>query len=275
MDIARFFDELDTIFPGDPQDTDPRDPSWAELASDVTGFTSPNELAVVNLAARLLPEDEAYLEVGTFKGRSLCAVVQGNPDKRFYAIENYMEFGMLGQEARAELTANLAKYAEGADVRLIEGDCFKVLARPGVIDRPIGVYFYDGPHTSLVHYLALGVIEPLLADEALVLVDDATWPMVQEAHQRYLSKHPGWTVEAKWDARVDDDPRWANGMHALAYRRPPGARRTLDPGVEWRRKLQVGVRGPAASVVWHTLHRFPKLVPLAKAVVPKRSRSVS
>ena len=50
--------------------------------------------------------------------------------------------------------------------------------KPGVVPEPVGVYFYDGGHTWLAHYLALGVAEPLLADEALVLVDDASWPLV-------------------------------------------------------------------------------------------------
>ena len=53
----------------------PSDPRFAAVADDVTGFTTPAELAVLNLAARLLPDGEAYLEVGTFKGRSLCGVL--------------------------------------------------------------------------------------------------------------------------------------------------------------------------------------------------------
>jgi hypothetical protein len=44
--------------------------------------------------------------------------------------------------------------------------------------------------------------------------------------------------------------------------------------VRWRRAVQVRLRGPATSLVWRTLHRFPWLVPLAKRAVPKRSRTV-
>jgi len=36
----------------------------------------------------------------------------------------------------------------------------------------------------------------------------------------------------------------------------------------------VHARGPATSLVWRALHRFPGLVPLAKRVVPKSSRTV-
>lgn len=274
MNIETFLQGLDSVFPGDPQTTDPVDPRWVALQADVAGFTTPNELAVLHLAASLLPADECYLEVGTYKGRSLCAAVSDNRSARFVAVENYLEFGMLGLEARAELARNIKRYGAGCDIALLEGDCFRVLARPAAVDRPVGVYFYDGAHTGLTHYLALGVVEPLLADEALVLVDDASWPMVQQAHRRYLDRHPGWEVVRTWDAVRDDDPRWANGLHVLAFRRPVGARRTMGAGTRARRLVQVGVRGPATSVVWRALHRYPQLVPLAKRLVPKQSRTV-
>ena len=274
MDISGFLRGLDSVFPGDPQTTDPIDPRWQQVCDDVSGFTSPSELAVLNLAASLLPVDECYLEVGAFKGRSLCGAVQGNVGKKFYAVENYLEFGMLGQRARRELAENLAAHGAGVDVELLEGDCFRVLADTSAVDRPVGVYFYDGAHTGLAHYLALGVVEPLLADEALVLIDDATWPMVQEAHRRYLDRHDGWEVIRTWNAVRDDDPRWANGLHVLSFRRPRGATARMSASTQVRRMFQVGVRGPATKVVWRTLHRYPKLVPLARRLVPKKSRTV-
>jgi predicted O-methyltransferase YrrM len=275
MMIQDFLDQLGTVFPGDPQETDAGEALWSRLTAEVNGFTSANELAVLNLAARLLPEDECYVEVGAYKGRSICGAVQGVSNRRFYAIENYVEFGMLGQEAREELSQNLRRYAGDVDVDLIEGDCFEVLSRDDAVDRPVGVYFYDGAHTGLAHYLALGVVEPLLADEALVLVDDASWPMVQRAHRRYFARHRGWEVVRAWDARTAHEERGANGLHVLAYRRPAGRQRgQRDRDVEWRRLLQVHARGPATRVIWKALHRYPGLVPIAKRVVPVRSRTV-
>ena len=118
------------------------------------------------------------------------------------------------------------------------------------------------------------MVEPLLADEALVLVDDATWPMVAESTRRYLDKHPGWTVLRDIRAARDHDERWANGLLVLAYRRPAGAPPRMAADVRWRRLVQVRLRGPATSLVWRTLHRLPGLVPLAKRLVPKGSRTV-
>ena len=272
MDAAAFAAELDGLFSGPLEDGTPADPRFAQVVAAVPGFTTPAELAVLNLAARRLPAGEAYLEVGTFKGRSLAGTLLDAPDRPYVAVENFQEFGMLAAESRAELQSVLD--AASRPVTLHDGDCFAVLARRDAVPAPVGVYFYDGAHTGLAHYLALGVVEPLLADEAVVLVDDASWPMVAAATRRYIDRHQGWTVLRDVRAAADHDERWANGLLVLRFRRPAGAPRAMAGDVRWRRLLQVHARGPATSLVWRALHRFPGLVPLAKRVVPKSSRTV-
>lgn len=273
MDTRAFFDRVQAAFPGDPQGSDPRDGRWQELAGAVAGYTAPNELAVLAAAAATLPGDEAYLEVGTFKGRSICAAVQDASGRRFYAMENFLEFGMAGQEARTELADNLRRHAADADVHLLEGDCFTLMAKPGTIDRPVGVYFYDGEHTLLAHYLALAVVEPLLADEALVLVDDASWPLVQRAHRLFMRRHPGWSVAATWDAEHADDPRWANGLHALVFRRT-GTRIGLTRTDEALRRYQTGVQVRLNTVAWRAVDRFPGFFKRVAGLVLSRSRAI-
>jgi predicted O-methyltransferase YrrM len=273
MDVSAFLDRAEDLFAGDPYEGALADPAHAELVREVAGMTTARQVAVLNLAARLLPPDECYLEVGTFKGRSICGATRGVEGGCFVAIENFVEFGMSGREARAELEANLSRHCAGKDVRVVEGDAFAVLRSGHAVDRPVGVYFYDGEHTGLSHYLALGVVEPLLADEALVLVDDATWPLVQRAHARFLATHPGWTVVRRWDARVNDDPEWANGLHALRFSRGPRAR-APDPRVRFALVVQRGIVGPARRTVWRVLARAPWLVPLAKRLEPKSGHTI-
>jgi hypothetical protein len=274
VDTSAFAAALDGLFAGPLADGVPADPRFTEITAEVAGHSTPAELAVLNLAARLLPEGEAYLEVGTLKGRSMAGALLDAPDRTYVAVESFREFGMLAEASRAELAANLDRYGAGHRLILREGDCFAVLARPGAVPGPVGVYFYDGAHTGLAHYLALGVAEPLLADEALVLVDDSSYPMVEAATRRYLDRHPGWTVLRDIRAEGDHDPRWANGLLVLAWRRPAGAPRRPTADVRWRRRLQVHARGPATSLVWRALDRHPGLVPVATRLVPKRSRTV-
>lgn len=276
MDCSSFVAEIDGLFVSDLAEGRPKDARFAAIAEDVAGFCTPAELAVVNAAARSLPEGEAYLEVGTFKGRSICAAALDAPGRRLYAVENFQEFGMLSDSARDELQANLRRHTSGASLRLLEGDCFRLLAHRDAIAEPVGVYFYDGAHTWLSHYLALGVVEPLLADEALVLVDDASWPVVQRATRAYVARHQGWEVLRDIRAEHDHDPRWANGLMVLRWARPAGKRsgRRMSWDVRVLRVVQTQVVGRWEALAWRALHRFRWLVPVARRLVPKRSRTV-
>jgi predicted O-methyltransferase YrrM len=275
MDIESFVSDIDDLFDGPIADGRPKDARFAALAADVAGFTTAAELAVLNLAARHLPEGEAYLEVGTFKGRSLCGVLVDAPSRRYVAVEDFSEFGMHTADARRELELALGRHSGGHDVVVYDGDAFRLMADRRLVGQPVGAYFYDGAHTGLAHYLALGVVEPLLADESVVLVDDATWPMVASATRRYVASHPGWRIVRDIRAASDHDARWANGLMILEFRRSPGTPRPMGRDVVWRRQWQVAVRGPSTRLIRRLLRRFPALVPLAKRLVRKGPRQVA
>jgi predicted O-methyltransferase YrrM len=273
VDTAAFAAALDGVFDGPVADGRPVDPRFAGIAEAVTGFCTPGELAVLNLAARMLPPGEAYLEVGSFKGRSLCGALLDAPARTYVAVESYQEYGMYAAAARAELAGNLERYADH-EVTLHDADCFALLARRDVLPEPVGIYFYDGSHTGLAHYLGLGVAEPLLADEALVLIDDASLPVVADATRRYTDRHPGWEVVRDIRTPREHDPIWGNGLLVLAYHRPPGAPRRMAPDVRWRRQLQTRLRGPARGLGLRALNRWPRLMPVVSRVLRKGPRTV-
>jgi hypothetical protein len=212
----------------------------------------------------------------------------GNAGRRFYAIENFLEFNPDGR-ARAELEANLARWVLADRARLLEGDCFDLLRRGAALGEPVGVYFYDGAHGRLPHYLALGVAEPWLADRALVVIDDASWPIVARATDRYVAAHPGYRLLFDLAAEHEEDPRWWNGVHVYAFERPPaearaGGRRGVGgrhgPGgcrgldTAWRLLAYDLLYRPAMRAAWRTLPRHPRLCAAVLKVVPLASRRV-
>jgi hypothetical protein len=275
MDSTHFAQSLDDVFVGDPRHGEPVDGRLADIAAKVTGYTTPAELAVLKAAVDQLPVGEAYLEVGTFKGRSVCGALLDGTDRTVVAIENFQEFGMAGAEARDELMSNLRDHTAGAPgFRLVEGDCFAVLQDRSSVGEPVGVYFYDGAHTWIAHYLALGVVEHLLADEAVVLVDDATWPVVRKATMSYLDRHRGWRVLRAFDAETDHDERWANGLLVLGYRRPAGSRPRTATDVRLLLLVQRWVLGPFFGVAWKVVPRSKVLVAIGKKFFGRSSHRV-
>jgi predicted O-methyltransferase YrrM len=277
MDLEAFQANLPGLFGGDVRADHPVDRRFGAVLADVPGMATEHKLTLLNLAAAHLGPGEAYLEVGSFKGLSLIGAMLGNPGRRFYAIESFLEFNPDGT-ARAELEANLARWAGPGRARVLEGDCFDLLRRGMGPEEPVGVYFYDGAHGRLPHYLALGVAERWLADRALVVIDDASWPIVARATDRYVAAHPGYRLLFDLAADHEEDPRWWNGVRVYAFERPRAqtraqeGRRRMD--TTWRLLAYDLVYRPAVRVAWKTLPRHPGLCAAVLKVVPLTSRRV-
>jgi predicted O-methyltransferase YrrM len=276
MLLDEFHQELPRAFAGDLNRPHPLDRRFRAVLDDVPGMATESKLALLNLAAAKLEPGESYLEVGSFKGLSLIGAMLDNQRARFYAIENFLEFNLDAGATRAELLANLDRWVERDRLELLEGDCFRLLRRDGLLQAPVGVYFYDGAHGRLPHYLALGVAERWLADRALVVVDDASWPMVARQTDRYLAAHPGYELLFDLAAEREEDPRWWNGLRVYAYRRPPGAPAARRPSadVAWRLLAYDLAYQPAMRLAWSTLPHHPRLAATVLKVVPMASRRV-
>jgi len=275
MDLEAFQAALPALFAGDLGADHPVDRRFRDVVSDVPGMATESKLALLNLAAAHLGPGEAYLEVGSFKGLSLIGAMLGNQRQRFYAIENFLEFNLDGDATRAELLDNLARWVDPRRVELLEGDCFDLLRRASPLREPVGVYFYDGAHGRLPHYLALGIAEPWLAERALVVVDDASWPIVRRATERYLAAHPGYRLLFDLPAEREEDPRWWNGVRVYAFERALSTRSARGLDVAWRLLAYDLAYRPAVRVAWRALPRHPALCGAVLRVVPLASRRVS
>jgi predicted O-methyltransferase YrrM len=273
MDLEAFQANLPGLFGGDVRADHPVDRRFGAVLAGVPGMATEHKLTLLNLAAAHLGPGEAYLEVGSFKGLSLIGAMLGNPGRRFYAIESFLEFNPDGT-ARAELEANLARWAGPGRARVLEGDCFDLLRRGMGPEEPVGVYFYDGAHGRLPHYLALGVAERWLADRALVVIDDASWPIVARATDRYVAAHPGYRLLFDLAADHEEDPRWWNGVRVYAFERPRAQKGRRRNDMRWRLLAYDLVYRPAVRVAWRTLPRHPGLCAAVLKVVPLASRRV-
>jgi predicted O-methyltransferase YrrM len=276
MLLDEFRHALPSAFGGDLNAPHPVDRRFRAVVDDVPGMATESKLALLNLAAANLEPGESYLEVGSFKGLSLVGAMLGNQRARFHAIENFLEFNLDAQATRVELLANLDRWVGRDRLELLEGDCFRLLRRDGLLRVPVGVYFYDGAHGRLPHYLALGTAERWLADRALVVIDDASWPMVASQTDRYLAAHPGYELLFDLAAERQDDPRWWNGLRAYAFTRPPGAVPARRPSfdVAWRLLAYDLLYQPSMRLAWKTLPHHPRLTAAVLKVVPLASRRV-
>jgi len=224
VDPERFLHELPRRFDGYPRSEHPRDPRFAPILADVGGLARENNLALLNLAASLLGAGESHVEVGSFEGLSLIAAMLGNTGD-FVGIDNFS----LDDGNRALLEANLRRYGLAGHA-ILEGDAFALLRGGALGDRRVGVYYYDAAHDYRSQVRSLRLIEPYLADGALMIVDDTDWEQVARAMRDYLAGQPRAEHLVTLDGKDRGQPWWWEGVQILRWRAaPPGSRRSSPP----------------------------------------------
>ena len=112
-----------------------------------------------------------YLEIGTWKGNSVCLAMFGNK-AQIVCIDNWSEFG----GPKAEFIVNFEKFKGENTATFIEKNCFDI----DVSTLPkFNIYMYDGNHTEDSHYRALAHFYNCLDDIFIYIVDDWNWKEVQ------------------------------------------------------------------------------------------------
>lgn len=107
-----------------------------------------------------------YLEVGTWKGSTLCSALQYNANCHGTVIENWALFG----GPKTEFEENVNKFEFADRLTVIEEDVFAF--DTSKIEKKIDIYLYDGDHDEIHQYKGITHIWPVLADEAVIIVDD-------------------------------------------------------------------------------------------------------
>ena len=112
-----------------------------------------------------------YLEIGTWKGSSICSAMCGN-NMVATVIENWSEFGGPKQE----FLDNFENFKGDNDANFIESDCWAV--DPSLLGM-FNIYMYDGNHDEKSHFKALNHFYPCLDNQFIYLVDDWNWEKVR------------------------------------------------------------------------------------------------
>ena len=159
-------------------------------------------------------EDARYLEIGTWKGSSVCSAMCNNKAK-VICIDNWCEFG----GPKSEFLVNFEKFKGENDATFIEDDCYKVDV--SVLPK-INIYMYDGNHSSESHYNALLHYYNCLDDIFIFIVDDWNWENVRNATVNSIQKLNLKVLYEKeirltWDNSVTPEPElsknWWNGIY--------------------------------------------------------------
>jgi len=206
----------------------PKDKKLRYITETQDGMATENVGFLLNFAVSLLDPGECYLEIGTWKGRTLSYAMEGNEDKEFYACDNFSQFARsprwywpFGEaEPKRSLLRLLRKATKKHRVTFFEGEFRDNLVR---FVKTIGVYFYDGAHTLKDQLDGLELAFPHMAPVSVIIVDDtnpyeksANESEAREANRLWLLEHRDWQL--LFDLRAPLPPRhagWGNGVQVL------------------------------------------------------------
>jgi predicted O-methyltransferase YrrM len=191
-----------------------------DVCTTVGGFSAPAIMQILSGAIACLAEDELYLEIGSYQGRSLCGALVDNPQARAVAVDNFSEFTQA--DAPTILAANLARYNLTAQVQFYQEDTQAFLNGHTELHGRVGVYFYDGNHNTDQGLAALENALPLLAERAVIIVDDFSgigiWRTVQQFTERHHD-HAQMIFAIATPNFPFPAPNWHNGVVVLAYQK--------------------------------------------------------
>jgi protein O-GlcNAc transferase len=222
VDVERFAGELPELFEDFPRSKHPRGQRFADIVEGIPNLAEENNLALLNLAASLLEPGEGYVEAGTYMGASLIAAMRGNAGD-FVAIDRFsfpaldVKGRKLPAASRERLEENLRRFG-AKEATILEGDAFELLEGGALGDRRVGVYYYDGPHEYESQVRGLRAVEPWLADEALLVVDDYDWEQVARATRDYLASEPRTRLLFEIPGDERGHPQWWEGVAVLGWR---------------------------------------------------------
>jgi hypothetical protein len=189
----------------------------------VPGLTSPRVETLLNSLAQGI---NTYLEVGAAMGATFCATIKNNPIHAI-AVDNWKqniqpvrsaELGTLPENSVQQFIENVKKHKGQATVDILNGDLFS--ADVSRFSTNIEMFFYDGPHDfestkrAVLHYY------PVLADECIIIFDDANWKPVVEGAQAGLQQVNATIVFEKMMLNSLENPNeWWNGLYIVVIRK--------------------------------------------------------
>lgn len=156
---------LNEIINSSLQDAIELNSTISEYALNVIGMSgSIYRRFVNNLNKRLT--NVRYLEIGSWRGSTLCAAIDGVDNIYAVAIDNFT----YDSSSYEEVTRNAnAVKTSNSNVMIFDGDFnsfdYKTYA-------PFNVYLFDGPHEEHDHVNAITVVAPYLDDVSVIMIDD-------------------------------------------------------------------------------------------------------
>jgi Methyltransferase domain len=187
---------------------------------DAQGLTSVRVQTLLNHLARGV---DTYLEVGSYLGATVCAAMKDNP-LTVFAVDNWRQQiqpqngEKLPPNNIETFIENIKKYKGNSVINIIDQDFLSVDVS-GFLNT-VKLFFYDGPHDATSTQRAVEHYWPSLANEAILVFDDANWQGVVDGARAGINACNGFVTYEKLMLNSEENAReWWNGLYILVVRK--------------------------------------------------------
>lgn len=217
MDYLHFSERLPSLFDNwDTLRVRPYSTRFKQILERVRGMTSANVLQLLNFAVSCMEDGEAYFEVGCFQGATLIGALLDHPTVFAHAVDDFSEFDLYGDN-QTRLMQNLNAFGLAHQVKFRNQNFEECLIELRLQKPKLGVYLYDGSHDYRSQLLGLLLAAPLLADRALIVIDDANFPAVKQATYDFLAICPAVRLLLDLPTPGNCHSTFWNGIFVLAW----------------------------------------------------------
>ena len=185
---------------------------------NIPGLTSARVQTLLNTLAQGV---DTYLEVGAAMGATFCATIKDNP-LIAVAIDNWKDqiqpatdnIDALPANSVHTFIENVKAFKGHSTITVVDSDLFSVDTSRWF--NKIKMWFYDGPHDFESTKRAVQHYYNTLADEAIIVFDDANWQGVVDGARAGLeSVGAKITYEKMMLTEVEDPNSWWNGLYIV------------------------------------------------------------
>jgi hypothetical protein len=160
-------------------------------------------------------DDARYLEIGTYKGSSVCSAMYSN-NAHVICIDDWSE-NWGHSNIKEDFLDNFSKYKGNNDANFIQGNCFEI--NISELSK-FNIYMYDGNHSEENQYNALAYYYNCLDDVFIYIVDDWNEDQIQSGTKRAI-KDLNLTIvhEKEVFTKYGDEKGWWSGMYAVLLKK--------------------------------------------------------
>ena len=135
----------------------------AEWVLQINGMSGKKYRKLINAIVNKI-DNPKYLEIGAWKGSTLCAAISGNRVSAT-VIDNWSQF----DGPKDVFQQNLDRVKDQNFITVIESD-FRQVDWNTVGKH--NIYMFDGPHEKQDHIDSLTLVAPALMNEFILIIDD-------------------------------------------------------------------------------------------------------